>query len=424
VARVDRDVDRRATRIAGITLDITARKVAEEEVQRSHAALRQRATELEARTRQLSRLATELTLAEQRTREQCAKTLHDGLQQLLFSVRLRVAGVTLPADATSAAAARALQLAVSDLDEAIAAARSLAVELFPPALHERGLPAALTWLAGWMGRQYGLRIQVTADPAADPNRKDIRILLFESVRELLFNVVKHAQGRGATLSVTLDSHHRLNITVSDEGPGFDPASGLSHAESPAGGMGLFTIRERLALLGGGLEIDSAPGRGAHFRLTAPRTSGEDHVTGAAPAGAPAPTGDTDIATDRPVAILIVDDHTSVREGLRKMLGDRPGLQVVGEAVNGVDAIDKARALRPDVIVIDVSMPEMDGIEATRRIHGEFPSILIFGFSTHERTEDLHAIEQAGGAGYFTKGVEADKLVERILALRAPPHTPG
>ncbi|MGE0705702.1 MAG: PAS domain S-box protein [Vicinamibacterales bacterium] len=384
---------------------------------RAATALRSSHEHLERRTQQLSRLATELTLTEQHAREQLARTLHDGLQQLLFSARLRIAGVTsTPSGKVSHE--KALDLATEDLDEAIAAARSLAVELFPPALHERGLPASLTWLAGWMQKKYNLRVRATVDSAADPQRPDIRILLFESVRELLFNIVKHV-GPHADASVDLAVlDDALCITVADDGPGIDPEQSLGHQDAAHTGLGLFSIRERLTLLGGALEILDTAGPGARLRILAPRTGAYPDPrdgTGHAPV-----TGSGDeppqVAESPRVTVLIVDDHASVREGLKEMLAGQPGLEVVGEAVNGLEAIAQARALRPDVIVIDVSMPEMNGIEATRRIHAEFPAVQIFGFSTQERTQDLHAIEEAGAAGYFTKDADAAQLVARLRAV--------
>ena len=116
-------------------------------------------------------------------------------------------------------------------------------------------------------------------------------------------------------------------------------------------------------------------------------------------------------------ILIVDDYPALREGLCKTLQDRPEFQVVGEASNGFEAIAQARSLRPDVIIMDISMPGMDGIEATRRIHAEFPFIQIFGLSAHEFTANLHAIQQAGGSDYFLKGADMHRLIDRLLSLR-------
>jgi len=97
---------------------------------------------------------------------------------------------------------------------------------------------------------------------------------------------------------------------------------------------------------------------------------------------------------------------------------RPELQVVGEAVNGLEAIAQAHVLRPDVVLMDVSMPEMDGVEATRHIRAELPLIQLLGFSMHARTERPHAIELAGAEGFFTKGVDTGVLIERLLATHA------
>src|SRR5262249_5632655 len=146
------------------------------------------------------------------------------------------------------------------------------------------LPAAFAWLADWTGHQYGLRVEVSADPLADSVLKDVRTLLFESVRELLFNVVKHAGVARVCVNLARTGDNELLITVVDEGIGFDPTTLADRAKAGQAGWGLFSIRERLTLLGGRFEIDSAPGRGTTFRLIAPRGPAQD------PAGVVAPWG--------------------------------------------------------------------------------------------------------------------------------------
>jgi PAS domain S-box-containing protein len=420
VARVQRDEAGQAICISGVSLDMTAKKASEEELSRSHAELEERTAELERRMTQLRKLASSLTLAEQHAREQLAKTLHDHLQQLLFSASLkldrltaRMAGSDL--DAGLAAGAR------GDIEDAIAAARSLSVELFPPALHERGLPSALEWLAGWMRQKYGLTVRLSLDPRGNPDRKDVRILLFESVRELLFNVIKHARTTEAAVDLALGPEQTLVITVTDEGAGFDPAVVFAQTNLQQAGLGLFSIRERLTLLGGRLDVTSAPGRGATFGLIAPRASAIERRADVRAlvdlAGGLSSDGVQDTIRE-PLRILIADDHALVRKGLRELMGERPELEVVGEAADGFEAIAQAHALRPDVIVMDVSMPGLDGVEATRRIRAELPFIDVFGLSTYERTGELHAIEQAGATGYFAKGDDTRQLIGRLLTVRA------
>ena len=132
------------------------------------------------------------------------------------------------------------------------------------------MPAALVWLANWTREKYKLNVQIEANPDADSARKDIRTLLFESVRELLFNASKYAQAERVTLALRLDDDDQLCITVTDNGIGFEPSRLDSRSNTGQVGWGLFSIRDRLTLLGGRVDIDSAPGRGTRVHLFAPR----------------------------------------------------------------------------------------------------------------------------------------------------------
>jgi PAS domain S-box-containing protein len=392
------------------------------ERQRAATELEKRTSELEYRTTQLSRMASDLTLAEQHAREQIAKTLHDGLQQLLVIVGLNLEQQLRHDSEAGAAPSELLAEAKHNLEEAVAAARSLNFELFPPVLQQSGLPAALNWLANWTHEKYKLEVRVIADPGADSGRKDVRTLLFESVRELIFNAVKHAQADRVTVELVLDPDDQLCITVSDQGIGFEPA-GLDHgSKSGQPGWGLFSIRERVTLLGGRFEIDSAAGQGTRVRLVVPRGHAQISDTGPALSTfAPivaAESGGNGRASSDALRILIVDDHAAVRSALRDMLNERPQLSVVGDASNGFEAIAHAHTLRPDVILMDVAMPHMDGIEATRRIHAELPHIQIFGLSMQPRSAAAHAIEQAGADSFFVKGIDTERLIDRLLIVHA------
>src|SRR5262249_16144471 len=154
---------------------------------------------------------------------------------------------------------------------------------------------------------------------------------------------------------------------------------------------------------------SMPGRGTRCRLIAPK--GEVSVAMNSPVSpvrpASPPALHPVVGSTRALRILIADDHAAVRKLFRTLVQHHPELQVIGEAADGLEAIAQAQILRPDVILMDVSMPRMDGLEATRRLKMDFPSMQILGLSVHLRTEDHPAIERAGAAGFFTKGVDTE-----------------
>jgi DNA-binding NarL/FixJ family response regulator len=124
------------------------------------------------------------------------------------------------------------------------------------------------------------------------------------------------------------------------------------------------------------------------------------------------------ASSDALRIVIADDQPALRKSFRALLQARPEFQVVGEAANGLEAIAQAHVLRPDVVLMDVSMPEMDGIEATRRIRAELPFIQILGFSIYPRMEAPHAIELAGAEGFFSKGIDTQRLIHDLLIKHA------
>lgn len=246
------------------------RKHAEQQLRMLNESLEQRVAERTAvatrRAVQLRALAAELTLTEQRERRRLATILHDGLQQLLYAARLNVG--TLQARVTDEDLGEIVERLDALLGQALTESRTLTVELSPPVLYVEGLQGALEWLARHMHERCGLAVEVEADPQVEPESEDVRILLFESVRELLFNVVKHAGIRLARVAMTRSSGDRLRLEVTDRGAGFDLEQ-VAARETTAAGFGLFSIRERLELLGGRLDVRSTPGEGTRVTIEVP-----------------------------------------------------------------------------------------------------------------------------------------------------------
>jgi PAS domain S-box-containing protein len=370
------------------------------------------------RAKQLQALAMELTRAEHRERQRLARFLHDHLQQLLVGAKFNV--TMLRAKAKTKTALELFAQLSGTLDEAIRSARSLTAELSPPVLHEKGLAAGLEWLGRQMEEKHGLAVAIRAESQAEPATEQMRLFLYEAVRELLFNVVKHAGVRQAEVALARSGNH-IHVTVADGGAGFDPNVPGPRTTS-SGGFGLFSIRERLEFMGGQMETFSALGQGSRFILMAPLLQAEPaSSTAAAPAPLPPAWSEPDLAEPlagpRKIRVILADDHPVVRQGIACLLQEQPGIEIVGEAGDGMAAIEMARRLRPDVVVMDVSMPRLNGVEATRRLSREMPAIRIVGLSMHDAKDMAPGMLQAGAAAFLTKGGPMEDLIAAIRACR-------
>ena len=256
-----------------VVTDITARAHAESEILRLNRDLEEL---VRRRTATIRKLAVAVTLAEKRERVRLSHVLHENLQQLIVGATFLVQSVE---PTVSVPARKTLRRAKDILADASQLARSLAVELSPPVLRSEGLAAVLRWLARWMRENHGLAVKVTDNVKLDRLAEEKSFLLFQIVRELLFNVIKHAGVKAATVELNQHDGHLL-VSVTDLGAGFAPPK--EHVlPSTTGKIGLFSVSERLALIDGELVIESAVGAGSRFILRVPHPIDR-------PVGTPAP----------------------------------------------------------------------------------------------------------------------------------------
>lgn len=355
-------------------------------------------------------LASELTLTEQRERRRLATELHDYLAQLVVASRLRLSQI-IPRIADPEVSASVSQVD-SMLDQALTYTRSLVAELSPHTLYQFGLAKSLQWLGEQM-QQHGLLVSVKIGPTPFTLADDQAVLLFQSVRELLFNIIKHAKTDRATLTVNVDEDQELRICVEDEGVGFDMAA-ITRSTDTRGKFGLLSIRERMGLLGGECEVSSTIGGGTLAILRLPLSHRpQDEPLGPQPAVA-VPSGMPAKDPAKTVKVLLVDDHAMVRQGLRSILDSYADLTVVGEAADGQDAVVMARSLNPDVVVMDVNLPLIDGIEATRLLHRDHRSIAVIGISVRNDPQVKLAMTEAGAVDFLPKESAAVQLYDIIL----------
>ena len=214
---------------------------------------------------QLRRLASEASLTEEKERRQIATDIHDQIGTTLSLAKIELENLTdasIPSNLTDSLAG------VYDLlDRALSDTRSLTFELSPPVLYELGLKAGIEWLADQIQDRHGLEVKLVDDDKPWPLDEDVRGILFRAVRELLFNVVKHAEADSATVSMRRVDNV-IEIEVEDQGVGFETADVVSRTDRTHG-FGLFSLGERMSHLGGGLKIDALVGLGTRVTLVAP-----------------------------------------------------------------------------------------------------------------------------------------------------------
>jgi len=119
-----------------------------------------------------------------------------------------------------------------------------------------------------------------------------------------------------------------------------------------------------------------------------------------------------------IKLMLVDDHDVVRTGLRSFLETQPGLKVIGEAKNGLEALEKAKEAQPDIVLMDITMPDMDGMETTRQMKHLYPECQVLVLTVHNDKQYFMQMLAAGASGYLTKQAAADELVAAIRAVAA------
>lgn len=382
----------------------------EQELKQLNTALenrvRERTTVAENKTEQLRLMSAALSRVEQQERKKIATELHDHLAQLLVVCKMRLSMIhgASPTDKEH------IEKLNEFLLQALGYSRNFISELSPMGLQEAGLVAGLNLLVSKMAKN-GLTVTVEAQDMILPLGEELLTTVFQATRELLFNVLKHSGVSNAKVLISGDVANAY-IAVTDEGRGFDTGVVEAHPRSD-GGFGLFNIRERLAFLGASLTIDSTPGKGTSALITVPLATQEQAEENSATHGmeglAVAPAGSR-------IRVMIVDDHEIMRDGLRRILNECPDIQVVAEAVDGRDAVEKARLYAPQVVMMDISMPRMNGVDATRQITGENAAIRVIGLSMHTDDAMGDSLRRAGADAYLSKDAPCDLLCGLIRKL--------
>jgi two-component system CheB/CheR fusion protein len=403
-------------------IDVTTLKMTQSQLEQLTMALEdkveQRTAEVQRQAHRLQRLTWDLSTAEQRERRRLAKVLHDHLQQLLVAAKLQLGFADNACGNGECAQAR--EQVKELLGESITATRDLTLELSPPVLYDSGLTAALEWFGSRLEMQHGFHVEVESEVREKRMREHHRVLLFDCIRELVLNAVKHSGEDHARVALREVDAEMVEVVVEDDGQGFDVEA--LESERSGSHFGLFHIRQRLESVGGSIEARSTPGDGASFTLLCPAGAPVEKLPELISRGGGQGDGRIRAAND-PIRILLADDHRIVRQSLRAVLEGEADLEIVGEASDGQEAIELAERLDPDVILMDINMPNLSGLDATRRIDERQPDICIIGLSVHEEAGMAKSMIEAGAVAYFHKDADIGELAEAIrTALDNPAAT--
>ncbi len=335
----------------------------------------------------VQRSREQIVAAREEERVRLRRDLHDGLGPALTGISFQAdaAGNLLASDPGRAGELLgSLRMAAT---EAIADVRRLVYALRPPALDELGLVGALRRHAEQLDGA-ATAVAVHAPQALPPLPAAVEVAAYRIVVEALTNAVRHA---GATrIEVRVECNGALELAVDDDGgaAGELGTRGRPHVDAGA--------RRRA-------------GRQRARRAAAVRRPGLGEV--AAVTGPEAGDGE-------PVRVVLADDHPVVRDGLSALLSSVPGIEVVGTAATGREAVREAVIARPDVLVLDVQMPDLDGVGAAREIARAAPSVSILMLTMFDDDDSVFAAMRAGARGYVLKGATQDEIVRAIHAVAA------
>jgi two-component system NarL family sensor kinase len=306
--------------------------------------------------------------------------------------------------------------------------RTLSYLLHPPLLDELGLSSAVRWYAEGYERRTGIKVEVKIPLDFGRLSPDVEVALFRVIQESLSNVQRYSESPRAYVRLKRSSSDDIRVQIGDFGKGIHPATlnTSTHTAAPLG-VGIQGMRERMRQLGGKLEITSRLKHGTLVTATLPMVHPQANpseesmtnttVESATSRGTDTPTPGRDTPRKK---ILIADDHEMLRRGIRNALEDRQDWQICGEAVDGQETVNKVNTLRPDLVILDINMPVLNGLAAVRQILRNRPQTKIVIFTVHDSELTLKEIQAAGAHAYVSKNDASDALlrvVEDLLESR-------
>jgi two-component system, NarL family, sensor kinase len=296
--------------------------------------------------------------------------------------------------------------------------RTLSYLLHPPLLDECGLASAVLWYAEGFKKRSGIHLNVSIDEKLVRLTTDAETALFRVLQESLTNVHRYSGSPSAEIRI-FQSTRKVHLEIVDHGKGVKAGTERSSfAGAPTLGVGIPGMRERIRQLGGQLEVEFS-NEGTRVYASLPmEPSAEESLqsTGKLFRDKENFQANPRQRPDVRKRILIADDHEVMRRGVRGLVESQEEWSVCGEAIEGNEAISKTRELRPDLLILDVSMPGMSGIEAAFHILKDDPNTKILFFTMHDSPQMMREISNVGAWGYVAKARAGNDLVDAVRII--------
>ncbi|MFZ1205844.1 MAG: response regulator [Candidatus Acidiferrales bacterium] len=366
----------------------------------------------------LQQLSARLLELQDEERRHIARDLHDITGQKLAAQSIALSQV-LKRKGLDPESHRLLSECIALSKQIGEEVRTLSYVLHPPLLDELGLSSAVKWYAEGFEQRTAVKVEVDVASEFPRLPPDVEVTLFRIIQESLNNVHRYSGSQKAWVRVRLTREKKIEVEIKDAGKGINPEmlNAASRSVAPIG-VGIQGMKERMRQLAGKLEITSGVDRGTRVTATLPL----DRINGAAAAEpTPPPIGWPSESSagkrDRlRKQILIADDHELLRRGIRSMLENEAGWEICGEAMNGQDAVDKAVALQPDLVILDINMPVLNGLAAVRQILRGAPKAKILVFTVHDSDQTEKEVRAAGGHAYLSKNNASQDLLRIVRDL--------
>jgi PAS domain S-box-containing protein len=358
----------------------------------------------------LRQLSARLLQLQDEERRRIARDLHDitGQKIAVLSMALdRLARIAENGKGKPSDAIRESRAMASQIGEEI---RTLSYILHPPLLDECGLASAVHWYSEGFEKRSGIKLNVAIAENLPRLPIDAETALFRVVQESLTNVHRYSGSTSAKICVSRDKDG-VRLEIVDYGKGIKAGTERAANDGTASlGVGIPGMRERLHQLGGQLGVDFGA-NGTRVVATLPIREPEQAQRDES-ANLVAATNEAEARR----RILIADDHELMRRGLRGLIESHNEWAVCGEAVEGNEAVRKAEELRPDLVIMDVNLPNLNGIEAAMQIMRGQQAAKILFFTVHDSDEMIREIMSVGAHGYVAKSRASEDLIEAVQCI--------